>query len=99
MTESNTNDRRFWMVISKITNVDTGIESFEVVKSIVCTSTFNDPKAADLAAAEFASLLGGDEVYVVEAVSKYSLPCPRVIKQNLHIPPITAREDKQNGNE
>lgn len=96
MTESNTNDRRFWMVISKITNVETGMESFEVVKSIVGTSTFNDPKAADLVATEFASLLSGDEVYVVEAVSKYSLPSPRVIKQNLHIPPITAREDNKN---
>jgi hypothetical protein len=97
MTESNTNDRRFWMVISSIVNLDTKIESFDVIKSTDGASYFYDQKAADIVASEYSSLLGGnDEVYMVEAVSRYTVPAPKVVKQNLHIPPITAREERPN---
>lgn len=92
MTESNVNDRRFWMVISSIVNVDTKTETLEVVKSSDGVSYFYDQKAADIVALEYSSLLGGhDEVYMVEAVSRYTVPVPKVVKQNLHIPLITAR--------
>lgn len=100
MTESNVNDRRFWMVISIIVNVDKKIEKLEVVKSLDGAAYFYDQKAADIVASEYSSLLGGhDEVYMVEAVSRYTVPAPKVIKQNLHIPPLQARDAEEKPNE
>jgi hypothetical protein len=75
------------MAISSITNVDTG----EITLSVISNKTFVDAKDAAKLAEDYASYLGGDDVYVVEAISKYSVPSPVVVKQNLHIPPLTPR--------
>lgn len=84
MTESNVNDRRFWMVVGESEN-----GNFFTVADTFGTNIFSDQKSADIVAEQ--SLSGYANVFVLEAVSRYSIPAPRVVRQNLHIPPITAR--------
>lgn len=93
MTESNTNDRRFWMVVAKVN------DKYQTIGDADGLALFDDEKYASKVAEQFVEC--SDNVicscaYTLEAVSRYSIPAPRVVKQNLHIPPITAREDNKN---
>lgn len=88
MTESNVNDRRFWMVVAEL---KTGI--FECIPEM-CDQfeVFNlDYETADNVAKLSAPKQEYKNVYVLEAVSRYSVPEPRIEKKNLHIPPLTPR--------
>jgi len=94
MTESNTNDRRFWMVIAEhkgghYQSMSQNLEPDDVY-------TFTDQRSADAVAERWAGDESFNDIFVVEAVSRYSVPAPKVVKQNLHIPPITAREERPN---
>jgi hypothetical protein len=62
---------------------------FEIVCDHEANHTFSDQKSADISADQMAK--GYENVFVLEAVSRYTIPEPRVVKQNLHIPPLTPR--------
>ncbi len=87
MTENNTGDRRFWMVVAEHSD-----DNVEIVKNITGTFRFTDDKEAADVAEKTANGCKNSIVYVVEAVSRFVLPEPKVVKQNLHIPPLSPRE-------
>jgi hypothetical protein len=88
MTENNTGDRRFWMAIAEYT--DGSVVALLNKDSGSCK--FSDEKEASEIAEKEASY-GAETVYVVEATSRYTLPLPKVTKQNLHIPPVSSKRE------
>ena len=61
--------------------------------------TFDDMKSADAIAEKFAMQDKIANTFVVEAVSRHHVPTPKVIKQNLHIPLLQARDSEAKPNE
>jgi hypothetical protein len=63
--------------------------SYHCLNATSLDYTFVDQRAAEGIAERYTE--NYKNVFVVEAVSRYSVPEPRVVKQNLHIPPLTPR--------
>lgn len=89
MTESNVNDRRFWMVVGQTEN--SGYDCLDDM-NVECY-TFADQKSAEEIAERYVGLY--KNVFVLEAVSRYTIPEPRVVKQNLHIPPLSRGDSNE----